>query len=234
VAKHNTSFKIKAVLELTLWSLKQVTAENWKRCVEHAIMEENRYAHLDKIDIPTTMDENARIIIHVNYDSEDEDDLEQPHQQPQQQQQQEQPQQQEQQQQQQEQPQQQQEQQQQPEEQMEPPQQLELEDNYWQLTDYDIHGPDHGMKKCVMCDFTTHKMQQLVQHLKTHKQCDQCDEQFGGKRASRNLKKHAKKVHNPPPPPPPPTQYECLHCGKTFPYKSYFERHSETCRKRSK
>jgi hypothetical protein len=156
------------------------------------------------------------------------DDLEQPNQQPQHQQQHQQQQQhQHQQQQQQKQQQQHQQEQQQQEHQQ---QQQQLEGNEWQLAADDMHRPDHGLKKCVLCDFTTHKMQQLMQHLKTHKQCHQCDQKFGGLGATQKLKRHALKVHNPP---PPPTQYECPHCGKTFPYKSYFERHSQTCRKRS-
>jgi hypothetical protein len=44
VAKRNTKFKIKDVLELTIWSLGQVTPEQWAKCVAHAIKEEDQYA----------------------------------------------------------------------------------------------------------------------------------------------------------------------------------------------
>lgn len=62
VARKNTNFKFDEVKQLLQEGLRQITSENWKRCVEHVIKEEdNFYSKIDEM-IDKTVDS---FVIHV-------------------------------------------------------------------------------------------------------------------------------------------------------------------------
>lgn len=62
VARKNTNFKFDEVKQLLQEGLQQITSENWKRCVEHVIKEEdNFYSKIDEM-IDKTVDS---FVIHV-------------------------------------------------------------------------------------------------------------------------------------------------------------------------
>ena len=59
------------------------------------------------------------------------------------------------------------------------------------------------------------------QHVKSHKQCSHCQETFQGPNSSRDYRTHLK-THQPK------EAYNCQICQKSFPYKSYLERHAKS------
>ena len=93
---------------------------------------------------------------------------------------------------------------------------------------------------CSFCDYTTQSGGRFIQHLKSIFHCNICDERFHGyhgksksnnsfRNYKRHMNKHAKsqkqlsqgekKVKKTPFP------HHCSICNKTFPYKSYLDRH---------
>lgn len=70
VRRNNTTYKMSELKNLLTDSLTKVTAEQWKKCVEHVIKEEQRMWDLDGM-----VDELIEpIIISLNEDSSTEDD----------------------------------------------------------------------------------------------------------------------------------------------------------------
>lgn len=90
----------------------------------------------------------------------------------------------------------------------------------------DHEQKDNQFYACKICDKNSRTIPELIKHLKSHYKCHICNERFDSRNSTnraRDLKKHLILSHNPNP--KPLTSFDCLKCGKSFAFKSYFSRH---------
>lgn len=73
IAANNKTFKLPEVKHLLEQSIKRVTRESWKKCVEHVLKEEEKLWKLDDI-IEGMEEENAQFVINVENDNSDSDE----------------------------------------------------------------------------------------------------------------------------------------------------------------
>ena len=89
---------------------------------------------------------------------------------------------------------------------------------------------------CPHCDFKTQRQPMFCRHMKSHLFCNKCEKSFKGNNSRRNLQSHMRshgadhnkkqiQVKEVKTPKFEIKEYVCLNCDKSYPFKSYLERH---------
>ena len=76
--------------------------------------------------------------------------------------------------------------------------------------------------KCGQCDFVGPTNGVLLNHIRSHRQCETCGKTFVGGRSSQEFSRHVKTHLRPI------MIFKCEKCNKTFDRKSKFDRHSQS------
>ena len=76
--------------------------------------------------------------------------------------------------------------------------------------------------KCSQCDFVGKTNGVLLNHVKSHRQCDMCGKKFVGNMSSRDYARHIRTHLSPV------FTFKCEKCDKTFDRKSKFDRHCQS------
>ena len=76
--------------------------------------------------------------------------------------------------------------------------------------------------KCGQCDFVGKTNGVLLNHVKSHRQCDMCGKKFVGNMSSRDYARHIRTHLSPV------FTFKCEKCDKTFDRKSKFDRHCQS------